>query len=54
MYLVAKLVIRVIVGGAEHVIILRPRPPHGVTSPRPAAVKGVAGALGRQALRHLG
>ena len=51
-YLVAELVISVIVGGSEHVIILRP--PHGVTRPRPSAVKGVAGALGSQALSHLG
>ena len=51
-YLVAELVISVIVGGSEHVIILRP--PHGVTRPRPSAVKGVARALGSQALSHLG
>ena len=48
-YLVAELVISVIV-----VIVLRPQPPHGVTRPRPSAVKGVAGAGGSQALSHLG
>ena len=53
-YLVAELVISVIVVGPEQVIVLRPQPPHGVTRPRPSAVKGVAGAGGSQALSHLG